>query len=194
MLSSLVERRAGGQRRLPVEAGDGTSGRDLAPLEIPAAPELPVGPEDEAAGGATEDSAGASPGGGPESGSPPAPTPPGGTPPPPVPPEGWVDTAGRRRRQPGHFSLTILEEAAPGDDEVARLLETTVRVNTAHPAYRRADATRSLGYHRALCVAMALAPLAVEPPQTRDFVSAFLGHWGKVLDRPARRHRRRKAR
>ncbi len=79
-----------------------------------------------------------------------------------------------------------------------RVIKTTLpRINETgrtrpHPAYRRAETTRSLGYHRALCVAMALAPLAVEPPQARDFVSAFLGHWGKVLDRPSRRRPRRR--
>jgi len=66
---------------------------------------------------------------------------------------------------------------------MARLLESTVRVNSAHPAYRRADASRSLGYHLALATAMALAPLAVEPPQAHDFITAFLTRWGEALDR-----------
>jgi hypothetical protein len=194
MLSSLVERHAGGQRRLPVETGSGASGRGPAPEVEPVPANSPPPPGDETAGETAAETGDAAPAGEPGSESPPAPKPPGETIPPPAPPEGLLDTAVRRRKRPAHFSLTILEEECPGDPEMARLLETTVRVNTLHPAYRRAETTRSLGYHRALCVAMALAPLAVEPQQARDFVAAFLGHWGNVIDRPSRRPRRRKAR
>jgi len=197
MLSSLVERHAGGQRHLPVEAGGMDSSRNLTPELRPDAPDSLTAQDEATTGEILQEGGDTAPGGDPESGSPPppdsSPVPPGGTSAPPTPPEGLLETAGRRRKRPAHFSLTIEEEERPGDDEVARLLETTVRVNRAHPAYRRAETTRSLGYHRALCVAMALAPLAVEPAQARDFVSAFLSHWGKVLDRPAhRRPRRRK--
>ena len=50
----------------------------------------------------------------------------------------------------------------PGGAALSRLVESTVWVNDAHPAYRRAVASRSEGYHLALAVALALAPLAVE--------------------------------
>jgi hypothetical protein len=63
-------------------------------------------------------------------------------------------------------------------------------VNEAHPAYRRAAASRSEGYHLALAVAMALAPLAVEPAQERVFVSAFLERWGEALNEGGRIGRR----
>jgi hypothetical protein len=70
-----------------------------------------------------------------------------------------------------------------------------VWVNEAHPAYRRAAASRSEGYHLALAVAMALAPLAVEPGQAQRFITTFLDHWGRAVDRPApgRRPRARRA-
>jgi hypothetical protein len=63
------------------------------------------------------------------------------------------------------------------------LVETTVWINDAHAAYRRAVSSRSEGYHLALTVAMALAPLAVEPTDAHAFVSAFMARWGAALDR-----------
>ncbi|HET9415309.1 MAG TPA: hypothetical protein VFO74_14450, partial [Pseudolabrys sp.] len=78
----------------------------------------------------------------------------------------------------------------PGDVNLGRLIESTVWVNRAHPAYRRALASRSLGYHIALTVALALAPLAVEAAQQSQFVLAFLSRWGEALDQPARRSKR----
>ena len=79
-----------------------------------------------------------------------------------------------------------------GDDvELGRLVESTVWINTAHPAYRRAVASRSEGYHVELAAALALAPLAVEPAAEHAFVTAFLGSWGAALDRRGPRSRRR---
>lgn len=60
-------------------------------------------------------------------------------------------------------------------------------VNEAHPAYRRAVASRSEGYHLAVAVALALAPLAVEPAREHAFVTAFLQAWGASADRGKRR-------
>ena len=39
-------------------------------------------------------------------------------------------------------------------------------------------ASRSLGYHTALAVALALAPLAVEACDEHTFITQFLAHWG----------------
>lgn len=64
-------------------------------------------------------------------------------------------------------------------------------VNDAHPAYRRAEASHSAGYHIALAVAMALAPLAVEPAHEHRFVTAFLAQWGRALEHGSRAKRRR---
>jgi hypothetical protein len=47
--------------------------------------------------------------------------------------------------------------------------------------------TRSEGYHLALTVGMALAPLAVEPAETHRFVTEFLARWGEAAERPKRR-------
>jgi hypothetical protein len=70
---------------------------------------------------------------------------------------------------------------------VARLLGSTVWINEAHPAYRRAHASRSEGYHLALAVALALAPLAVEPARTGEFLEEFLRRWGGVPEQGRRR-------
>jgi hypothetical protein len=39
-------------------------------------------------------------------------------------------------------------------------------------------ASRSEGYHIALTMALTIAPLAVEPGDTRAFVTTFLTRWG----------------
>jgi hypothetical protein len=102
--------------------------------------------------------------------------------------------AERGPRRPGRYGLNIQFESRPGDPEVARLVESTIWVNEAHAAYRRAAASRSEGYHIALASALALAPLAVEPAKEHAFVTAFLESWGSALDRKrstSRKSRRR---
>ena len=83
------------------------------------------------------------------------------------------------RRAPARFGLGIQFEDREDDQEIGRLVESTVWVNRAHPAYQRAVATRSVGYHIVLAVGMALAPLAVEPAKEHAFLSAFLSSWGE---------------
>jgi hypothetical protein len=61
---------------------------------------------------------------------------------------------------------------------LGRLAGSTVWINEAHPAYRRAVATRSEGYHYALATALAVGPLAVEAARVAEFVTAFLARWG----------------
>jgi hypothetical protein len=78
------------------------------------------------------------------------------------------------------LGLAIRFEHRPDDGDLGRLVESTVWVNEAHPAYRRAVATRSEGYHLALTVAMALAPLAAEPAYLHGFVTSFLARWGEA--------------
>jgi hypothetical protein len=85
------------------------------------------------------------------------------------------------------LGLTIQFESRPDDADLGRLVESTVLVNDAHPAYRRAVASRAEGYHLALAVAMALSSIAVEPVQQHAFVSAFLARWGEAVSGPAKR-------
>jgi hypothetical protein len=90
-------------------------------------------------------------------------------------------------RKPTRYGLTIHFEERTNSSDLARLMEATVLVNTAHPAYRRAVASRSEGYHIALSVAMALAPLAADARGTHEFVTRFLARWGEALGRDRRR-------
>jgi hypothetical protein len=185
LLATLVEARAGGQRRLPM----GQAATRVPPIAArgPAAnaPAEPAAPP--SAGGAAE----------PEAGEPPA----GGGPGPLPPAEGaaaaeaaaagTVHLPGARGpRRPGRYGLGIQFEERPEDPALARLVESTIRVNAAHPAHRRAVAARSEGYHIAVAAALALAPLAVEPAGEHAFVTAFLTAWGQALGRGRGRRRR----
>ena len=95
-------------------------------------------------------------------------------------------------KRPARYGLEIQFEERVEEIELGRLVESTVWVNQAHPAYRRAVASRTVGYHIALTVALALAPLAVEPAGEHAFLNSFLARWGKVIDQttPSPRKRR----
>jgi len=95
------------------------------------------------------------------------------------------------RSRPGRYGLSIRFESHTGDPDLSRLVESTVVINDAHPAYRRAVASRSEGYHIALAVALALARLAVPPAEAHEFVTTFLARWGEALDGTRRRSRKR---
>ncbi len=170
LLDSLVERRAGGQKRLPLGQGEqgetadalisnlltsrgdtlqerSSSGDDKKKFEGTEA-QL----EDPSTQGSSE----------------------------PSQPHTRLPERGGQRR-PARYGLDIQFEDRPASSELGRLVDTTVWVNLAHPAYRRAEASRSVGYHLALTVAMALSPLAVEPVNQHTFIAAFLGRWGETF-------------
>ena len=169
LLAGLVERRPGGQRRLQL----GTAGGHGAPVPV----SLDLG---EAAGPATADS---SSGEGVESVAPEqsAPRDAGdGERPDSTRVDAMLPGERRGMSRPVRYGLTIQFEPRPDSDELARLAESIVWVNESHPAYRRAAASRAEGYHLALSVALALAPLAVEPAEAQRFVTAFLTRWGEA--------------
>jgi len=178
LLAALVERHAGGQARLPM----GRPGARLEPVAAVArteASEVTV-PAGSPAPGLDRE---AEPSGTPEDRLPRGSV-----------PVGPAEAEPRGPRRPIRYGLSIQFETRSDSAELGRLVESTVWVNEAHPAYRRAVASRSEGYHIALAVGMALAPLAVEPQHAREFVTAFLARWGEALDRPrpGRRHRTRR--
>ncbi len=186
LLASLVERRTGGQRRLPMgRAGTAVEGEALtAPLVVmpgeAGAPPMPAPAPD---GGPREPSAPAAPG---HEGSREEGPPPGAVAGAPAAADAWLPAA-RGPRRPARYGLSFQFARRPDDPELARLVESTVWVNEAHPAYQRAAASRSEGYHLAVAVALALAPLAVEPAKEHGFVTAFLAAWGAAGDRKKRR-------
>jgi histidine kinase/DNA gyrase B/HSP90-like ATPase len=174
LLSSLVEQRAGGQKRLPLgnkmgETGDGQAfitASLVDRVQEPSAEEeterIPLD------GQASPPSTAAEPASATEARG-----------------NGMVLPGKSGARRPAHYGLDIQFEDRPEESELGRLLESTVWVNRAHPTYRRALVSRSLGYHIALTVAMALASLAVEPANEHLFVTAFLSRWGEAIDKPA---------
>jgi len=179
-LAALVERRPGGQRRLPTAVESAQGQRVVASehasamrhAEEPAVPRPPA-PHDA----------------------------PGSASPEPVPSEKAAreraneatlapPAPGRGPRKAARYALSIQLEDRADARELGRLVDSTVWVNTAHPAYRRAVASRAEAYHLALTVALSLAPLAAEPGAAHEFVTAFLARWGEALQRDGRRARR----
>jgi len=165
LLETLVEQRSGGQRRLPLGGSDSVPGSLVRPGETDDAEVEPASTDQE-----------------------PAPTPesePAAPPPPPFTPAG-----GNRSPRPARLGLSIRFEVGDAEAELARLVETTVWVNEAHPAYQRAVASRSEGYHLAVAVAMAVSPLAAGSVNEREFIAAFLARWGLAAS-PAKPKRAR---
>jgi len=176
LLATLVERREGGQRKLPIGRGGEANARDLVLASLSAATEAEA--ESRANGEPVTAVAEAPPAEAereqaPESRS-----------------EGIVLPGPSGPRRPARYGLSIQFESRAADPELGRLVESTVWVNDAHPAYRRAAASRSEGYHLALAVALALAPLAADPASEHGFVTAFLERWGAALEEPRRGRRR----
>jgi hypothetical protein len=92
-----------------------------------------------------------------------------------------VDAGGSQgRKQPARLGLNVRFESRPDDPQLGSLRDSTLWVNDAHPAYRRAAASRSEGYHIAVTLAMTLARLAVEPTDAHDFITTLLAAWGEV--------------
>jgi hypothetical protein len=172
LLHSLVDRRPGGQKRLPMpDGGDGYAYRPLLSLvhengaaPIDTAPDAgsPSGPPGDAP--ETPDAPAAAPG---------------------VPPSRTAETDQRAGAVPepgathrrARYGLSLQFERRD-DDEPGRLVENTVWINEAHPAFQRAQASRSIGYHIALTVALSLAPLAVAAAEEHTFITRFLAEWG----------------
>ncbi len=176
LLTSLVENRAGGQRRLPMGTGART-GESAAGLRLTVEGAEAAEPEriKTAENGKSSEKS----------------TPPGESRVAESAAPGPDQPDDRAKSRPVRSGLRIQFEERPDDPEIGRLIESTVWVNTAHPAYRRAAASRSEGYHFALSVALALAPLAAEARKEHAFLTAFLVHWGKSIERSRRGAKKR---
>ena len=171
LLSSLVDQRAGGQKRLPLGArGSVTDARSFVAASLTAVPDdngdRPVREPYTGKNQAEKPTVNECP-------------------------EAFADQEHGLRlpsrsaaHRPAHYGLNIQFEDRSDDPNLGRLVESTIWVNRAHPAYRRALASRSIGYHIALAVAMSLAPLAVEPTEQSRFLLTFLTRWGEALEKP----------
>lgn len=179
LLAMLVERRSGGQRKLPIAEPANAGGQLLEGDLFAPGDDVQMMPEDGDVSANGESPAGA------ESVAPTPPADESADSPSGASADGASAAempARRGRRRPTRLGLTIQFESQPDLPGLGRLLETTVWVNEAHPAYRRAVASRSEGYHIALSVAMALASVAVEPTQANAFVTEFLARWGASVE------------
>jgi hypothetical protein len=182
LLASLVERRAGGQKRLPFGGrGDVADGRSFIAAAVGTMGERGENQTAEA----TPDGLRTTETENPSMNEPPTDI--------TQPKSDLQLPAPNGARRPAHYGLDIQFDDRPDEVNLGRLIESTVWVNRAHPAYRRALASRSLGYHIALTVALALAPLAVEPALQSQFVLAFLSRWGEAIDKPGGARRARHA-
>ncbi len=176
LLTTLVEKRGTGQRRLAL--GTPTHPADADAIVYQSLQLDAASPHDD------------------ETEKPPAgdgvpPEPPGDSEPkPPASGAPGADAAvpGRKKRMgQGKIGIEIRFESRADSDQLGRLIESVVWVNDSHPAYARALAARSEGYHIALTVALALAPLAVEPHALHQFVTSFLTRWGESAVNGVRR-------
>ena len=175
LLASLVERRAGGQKRLALgNPGNNGGARAFVTASLTEAAERRENDAGEI-GPASENCATESPGVNEPAANFAAPG------------EAIQLPAKTGTRRSAHYGLDIQFENRADDASLGRLVESTVWVNRAHPAYRRALASRSIGYHIALAVAMSLAPLAVEPAQQSQFLLTFLTRWGEAIEKPGSR-------
>lgn len=175
MLASLVEQRLGGQRKLPIgRSGAASDARAFLAASL-AAPAASSGGHEQVPQETT---------------SPTEPVLRSETPHAADQPAATMLPAASGPKRPARYGLTIQFRSRPSDEEVAQLVDATVWINDTHPAYRRAVLSRSEGYHLALAVAMALAPLAAEPAGHHGFVTAFLARWGEAIEKPLRRGRR----
>jgi hypothetical protein len=176
LLASLVEQRAGGQKRLAFGAKQYAAGRELIAAAVADAAE---GDESNSGNGSA---------GGDREGLNGNPVVSDGPEPAQISAGASIRVPGETsHKRPGHYGLDIRFEDRPEDVNLARLVESTVWVNRAHPAYHRAMVSRSIGYHIALAVAMSLAPLAVEPAQQSRFLLTFLTRWGEAVEKPSAR-------
>jgi hypothetical protein len=207
LLRSLVDRRAGGQKRLPMPG----RGRERVPATLfatvaghesnegrPESPPIGAGVTPQEPSTSPPGPSRSSPESRPVEGHPAGENGPlpaaEGEPHPHAAAAGALDTVAGRRR-PARYGLLVQFESRSGDPELGRLVDNVIWINDAHPAYARAVASRSLGYHTAVAVALALAPLAIEGHDEHAFVTQFLAQWGTTQTPATKRGmRQRRAR
>ena len=59
------------------------------------------------------------------------------------------------------------------------MIGDTVWINRAHPGYSKANGFGAGRYHKAVCIAWALASILGDSAARLKFVSRFLDEWGR---------------
>src|SRR5439155_2768039 len=130
LIAALVERRDGGQRKLPIGRPADADAHSLIAASIALAAEA-----GEAGPSASESTGRAS-----ESATAVAEPPAAEAAPAPVHDGSTIPAPATGPKRPARYGLSVQFESREGDSELARLVEITVWVNDAHPAYHRAAA------------------------------------------------------
>lgn len=83
-----------------------------------------------------------------------------------------------RRRRPG---LMIGFEEDPNRDDLGWLMENTIWINKAHPAYQRAIDSSAEDYHIVISVSWVLSNYLEGEKSPQVFINRFLSSWGSEL-------------
>ncbi len=94
------------------------------------------------------------------------------------------DGSPKPSRRKGAGLRVVLEER-PERDEPAWLSDEMVKVNSAHPAFRKARQEGSENYHAAVAVAWALSSYLQDGRSQQAFFNKFLISWGGDVVAPA---------
>lgn len=82
------------------------------------------------------------------------------------------------RKKPG---LTLaLEDLSDTPNDLGRMLEDVVSVNTLHPAWKKALATKQEEYHILVVVGLVLADFVAPEKHPLEFLAKFLSSWSRV--------------
>ncbi len=82
------------------------------------------------------------------------------------------------RKKPG-FTLA-LEDLADAPAALGRMLDDTVFVNTLHPAWKKALATKQEEYHILVVAGLTLAEFVAPEKDPTEFLAKFLSSWSRV--------------
>jgi hypothetical protein len=107
----------------------------------------------------------------------------GASPPPADPPTGGLRMVVREAPAPngGHPHLPDIMigfENNPARDEIAWMVENTIWINRAHPAYQRVADTEAETYHIVLAVSWVLSRHLEDEKSPQLFINRFLSNWG----------------
>ena len=88
------------------------------------------------------------------------------------------DGSGAARKKPG-LSLA-LEDLTDAPGILGRMVEDTLSINTLHPAWKKALATKQEEYHILVIVGLVLAEFVAPEKNAVDFLAKFLSSWSAV--------------
>lgn len=88
------------------------------------------------------------------------------------------DGKGATRKKPG--LLLALADLSDAPGALGRMVEDTLSINTLHPAWEKALATKQEEYHILVVVGLVLAEFVAPEKDALDFLAKFLASWSAV--------------